>query len=230
MRQTNLDEFIQLEEQNKQLEKKVQQEVEKNRQKEQILFHQSKLASMGEMLSSIAHQWRQPLMEINSLFIPIEAQLKSNKSVDNEEILNSIKKLNDITNYMSNTINDFRNFFSSNKQAIKFNLSTQINSAINILSTSLKQNNINLEIIVKKNPEVYGIKSEYSQVLINIINNAKEMLIFRKTPNPLIKITIDKKEDIAIIKIEDNAGGIKLRNIDDVLNLFIQKRKKMAQA
>ncbi|PHO08902.1 histidine kinase [Malaciobacter canalis] len=226
MRQTKLDEFIELEEQNRELEEKIQKEIEKNRQKEQILFHQSKLASMGEMLSSISHQWRQPLMEINSLFLPIEIKLRGNKSIDNDEVLEAISKLNEITKYMSNTINDFKNFFSTNKESIKFSLSTQINSAINILSTSLKDNNINLEIIVKKNPEVYGVKSEYSQVLINIINNAKEMLIYRKIKNPLIKITIDKKEDIAIIKIEDNAGGIKLKNIDDVFKPFYTNEKK----
>ncbi len=150
MRQTKLDEFIELEEQNRELEEKIQKEIEKNRQKEQILFHQSKLASMGEMLSSISHQWRQPLMEINSLFLPIEIKLRGNKSIDNDEVLEAISKLNEITKYMSNTINDFKNFFSTNKQSVKFSLSTQINSAINILSTSLKDNNINLEIIVKK--------------------------------------------------------------------------------
>ncbi|RXJ98619.1 histidine kinase [Arcobacter sp. CECT 8986] len=225
MRQTNLDEFLQLEEENKKLESKIKEEVRKNQEKEKVLVEQSKMASMGEMLSSIAHQWRQPLMEINSLFIPIEAKAKIENTVNKKELLTAIEKLNEITNYMSNTINDFRNFFSANKQKHKFNLSTQLNSVMNILSTSLKENNINIEIVVKKNPEIYGLKSEYSQVLINIINNAREILILRKVKNPLIKITIDKKEDTAVVLIEDNAGGIKIANIQDIFKPFVTFEK-----
>ncbi|RXJ83194.1 sensor histidine kinase [Arcobacter sp. CECT 8985] len=225
MRQTNLNDFIKLEEENKKLEYKIEEEVKKNVQKEKVLLEQSKLASMGEMLCSISHQWRQPLMEINSLFMPIEAKVKLENSVNKKELLAAITKLNEITTYMSNTINDFRNFFSENKQKQKFNLSTQINAVVNILSTSLKENNIKLEIVVKKNPEVYGLKSEYSQVLINIVNNAREMLVLRKIDKPLIKITIDKQEDNAVVLIEDNAGGIKTKNINDIFKPFVTFEK-----
>lgn len=116
MRQTQLEDFLQLEEHNKELEKRIEQELQKNREKDKLLFQQSKMAALGEMLGNISHQWRQPLMEINSLFLPIEAKLNLEIPLDNEELLESIKKLNDITKYMSNTIDDFRDFFVKDKE------------------------------------------------------------------------------------------------------------------
>jgi C4-dicarboxylate-specific signal transduction histidine kinase len=166
MRQTKLDEFLELEEQNKELEKLINLEVEKNRQKDKIMFQQNKMAAMGEMLNNIAHQWRQPLMEISSLFIPIQAKIDFDLDIDKKELNQTIIKLNEITKYMSNTIDDFKNFFATTKEKEEFKLSSQINASLNILSSSLKNNNIMLDIIVKKNPTVYGYKNEYTQVLI----------------------------------------------------------------
>ncbi len=114
------------------------------------MFQQNKMASMGEMLNNIAHQWRQPLMELSSLFIPIQAKLDFDLELDKKELKESILKLNDITKYMSNTIEDFRDFFATNKEKEKFKLSEQINASLNIISSSLKANDIMLEIIIKK--------------------------------------------------------------------------------
>ena len=122
MRQTRIDEFLELEHHNKELEKKIEEEVAKNREKDKLMFQQAKLASLGEMLGNISHQWRQPLMEINSLFLPIEAKLSLDMPLDNQEILETIDKLNHITKYMSNTIDDFKNFFATNKEKIKFEI------------------------------------------------------------------------------------------------------------
>lgn len=226
MRQTKLDDFIELEKQNEELEKLIALEVEKNRQKDKIMFHQNKLASMGEMLNNIAHQWRQPLMELSSLFIPLQAKLDFDMPIDNSEIKESILKLNEITKYMSNTIDDFRDFFASDKKKEEFKLSSQINASLSIISSSLKNNNIMLDIIVKKNPTLYGYKSEYTQVLINIINNAKDVLLQRKIINPKIRITINEtKKDILTI-IEDNGGGVKVEPIEDIFKPFFTHDKK----
>ena len=220
MRQTQLDEFLELEEQNKELEKLVAVEVEKNRQKEKIMFQQNKMASLGEMLNNIAHQWRQPLMELSSLFIPIQAKIDFDIELDKKEIKDSILKLNDITKYMSNTIDDFRDFFATDKEKEEFKLSEQINASLNIISSSLKTNNIMLEIIIKKNPTLVGYKNEYTQVLINIINNAKDILIQRKIPNPKIKIVISEIKEEIIISVEDNAGGVKVQPIENIFKPF----------
>jgi len=226
MRQTKIDEFMELEEQNKELEKLIAIEVDKNRQKDKIMFHQNKLASMGEMINNIAHQWRQPLMELSSIFIPIQARIDFDLEIDKKELKESIKRLNIITKYMSSTIDDFRDFFATNKEKEKFKLLEQINSSLNILSGGLKENEIMLDIIVKKNPTIYGYKNEYAQVLINIINNAKDILIQRKIKNPKITITITETKNEVIIMIEDNAGGIKVNPIEDIFKPFFTYEKK----
>ena len=226
MRQTRLDEFLELEEQNKELEKLIQKEVEKNRQKDKIMFHQNKMASMGEMLNNIAHQWRQPLMEISSLFIPIEAKLNFDIPLDKKELSATIKKLNDITKYMSNTIDDFKDFFATNKEKEEFKFSSVINASLNILSSSIKEHDILLDIVIKKNPMIYGYKNEYTQVLINIINNAKEILIQRKIKNPKITITVLENKNEVIIMVEDNAGGVKVTPIEDIFKPFYTHEKK----
>ncbi|MGB6329894.1 MAG: HAMP domain-containing sensor histidine kinase [Halarcobacter sp.] len=225
MRQTKLDDFLELEEQNKELEKLVAVEVEKNRQKDKIMFQQNKMASMGEMLNNIAHQWRQPLMELSSLFIPIQAKLDFDLELDKKELKESILKLNDITKYMSNTIEDFRDFFATNKEKEKFKLSEQINASLNIISSSLKANDIMLEIIIKKNPTLNGYKNEYTQVLINIINNAKDILIQRKIKEPKIKIIVSETKKDVLISIEDNAGGVKVDPIENIFKPFFTYEK-----
>ncbi len=225
MRQTRIDEFLELEHHNKELEKRIEEEVTKNREKDKLMFQQAKLASLGEMLGNISHQWRQPLMEINSLFLPIEGKISLDIPLDKEEILETISKLNHITKYMSNTIDDFKNFFATDKEKIKFQLLEQINSTINIISGGLKNNNIKLDIIIQKNPELTGYKNDYSQVLINIINNAKDVLVQRKIENPYIKISIFEENDNIITTVEDNAGGIKVDPIEKIFEPFFTYEK-----
>jgi len=225
MRQTKIDEFLELENYNKELEKRVKEEVAKNREKDKLLFQQNKMAALGEMLGNISHQWRQPLMEISSIFLPIEAKLNMDIPLDNKEVLESIEKLNDITKYMSNTIDDFKNFFLKEKEKINFEILEQIHSTINIISSSLKKHDIKLEIIIQKNTQMLGYKNEYSQVLINIINNARDVLIQRKIQNPKIKIIISENKNDIITKIEDNAGGIKITPISKVFDPFFTYEK-----
>lgn len=226
MKQTSLEDFIELEEQNKELEKLVSIEVEKNRQKDKMLFQQNKLASMGEMLENIAHQWRQPLMELSSLFIPIEAKLNFQKEVKNEELLEAISKLNQITKYMSTTIDDFKNFFATNKERSEFKLSDQINSSLGIIISGLKKNQILVDIVLKKNPTLYGYKNEYTQVLMNLLNNAKDALIERKIKDPKITLTLSADDENSILTISDNAGGVSVEPIDDIFKPFFTYGKK----
>ncbi len=225
MRQTRIDEFLKLEHYNKELEKRIEEEVAKNREKDKLMFQQAKLASLGEMLGNISHQWRQPLMEINSLFLPIEGKIALDVPLDKEEILETISKLNHITKYMSNTIDDFRDFFATDKKKIKFQLLEQINSTINIISNGLKEHNIKLDIIIQRNPEMIGYKNDYSQVLINIINNAKDILVQRKIKNPYIKISIFEENKNIITTVEDNGYGIKVKPIEKIFEPFFTYEK-----
>ncbi len=216
---------IELERYNRELKKKIKEEVYKNREKDKLMSQQARLASMGEMLGNISHQWRQPLMEISSLFMPIEAKLSMDMKIEKEELLETITKLNEISKYMSNTIDDFKNFFAKDKEKIEFELLEQINSTINIISAGLKANDIKLDIIIQKNPIMTGYKNEYSQVLINIINNAKDVLVQRKIVNPKIDIIIEEKDGLVITSIHDNAGGIKVKPIEKVFDPFFTYEK-----
>ncbi|MGM0518636.1 MAG: sensor histidine kinase [Campylobacterota bacterium] len=226
MRQTKLDDFIELEEQNKKLEKKVQDEVNKNRQKDKVLFQQAKFASMGEMLVNISHQWRQPLMELSSLFLPIEAKLKMNQDIEKDELREFIEKQYSIIKYMSSTIDDFKNFFAKDKQKVEFEVFEQVKSTINIISGSLKSYDIKLNIVIKKNPTLCGYKNEFSQVLINIINNARDILIQRKIKNPQIDILIQEEKEFLVTTINDNAGGVKVKPLSKVFDPFFTFDKK----
>ncbi len=223
MIQNEIDEFI---EHSKELEKRIEEEVEKNRDKDKLMFQQAKMASLGEMLGNISHQWRQPLMEINTLFLPIEAKISVGMDIQNDEILDVIRKVNDITKYMSNTIDDFRNFFATDKEKIKFKLLDQVNSTLNIISVSLKKNNIKLDVIIQKNPEIIGYKNEFSQVLINIINNANDILVQREIQKPYIKIIIKEENEQILTIIEDNGGGIDIEPIDKIFEPFFTYQKK----
>ena len=226
MRQTRLDDFLQLEEHNKELEKEIKEELRKNKDKDKLLFQQNKMAALGEMLGNISHQWRQPLMEISSLFLPIEAKLHMNIPLDEKEVLESINKLNEITKYMSNTIDDFRDFFASDKEKIEFKLLEQINSTINIINGGIKANNIKLDIFIKKNPTLIGYKNEYSQVLINIVNNAKDILIQRTIENPTIYIKVQKENETISITLEDNAGGIDENILPKIFDPYFTTKHK----
>lgn len=166
-------------------------------------------------------------MEINSIFLPIEAKLSMDLSIQKEELLQSINKLNEITKYMSNTIDDFRDFFATDKEKIEFKVLEQINSTINIISGGLKANNIKLDIIIQKNPILLGYKNEYSQVLINIINNAIYILE-KHQDEKIINICVKKSDDKIIISVSDNGGGIDQENIEYIFekNFTTKKNKK----
>lgn len=232
MKQTSLEDFIELEEhtyqlevQNKELSKRVDEEIRKNREKDELMFHQSRFASMGEMIGNIAHQWRQPLMELSSLFINVEAQMKLTGKISGQEVLETIQKSNEITKYMSSTINDFQNFFSKDKEKVCFHMSEQLNTTINIISSGIRKNKVDVEIVVKNNPEICGYKNEYAQVLINIINNARDVLVYRKISNPKIRIIIEEKGENAVVTIQDNAGGIKTNPISKIFEPFYTQEK-----
>ncbi|QCT94370.1 HAMP domain-containing histidine kinase [Caminibacter mediatlanticus TB-2] len=191
------------------LDKRVKKEIEKRRKKEEILAHQSKLAALGEMLGNIAHQWRHPLTRLSLLIQNLEMAYKMNKLDENR--FNNFKE-NAIyqINYMSQTIDDFTNFFKKDTKKIEFCPKDIINDALKLLEARIKQNGVEIVLDIKKIEPIYGYKTEFSQVILNIINNAIDVLKERNIENKKIFIRINGKK----IEIEDNAGGIP-ENIKD---------------
>jgi len=197
------------------LEKRIENEVEKNRQKDRMMFQQARLASLGEMLGNIAHQWRQPLMELGILFYKMKKSAK-----DNSEIENIYKKGISILEKMSQTIADFQNFFRPDKKIEEFEIYDTIKHSLSIVEGSLKRSDIEIVLNSSENIKVYGYKNEFSQVILNLINNAKDALNQNRLIDKRIEIDIKKEDDFVLIDVIDNGGGIKDNIIDKIFEPY----------
>ncbi len=185
------------------LDSRVKEEIEKRQQKEQMLMHQSKLASLGEMLGNIAHQWRHPLTRLSLLIQNLEMAAQMNK-LDKNFIQKFKEKAQAQIEYMSQTIDDFTNFFKKDTKKVEFCPKEIIEDALKLMEGRIKQNKVEVVLDIKKTEPILGYKTEFSQVVLNIINNAIDVLKERNIKDRKIFIRIDGKK----IEIEDNAGGI----------------------
>jgi C4-dicarboxylate-specific signal transduction histidine kinase len=215
---------IRMELQRRGVEESLAREASELEEKQKILFMQSRFASLGQMIANIAHQWRQPLTELNWVLFSLK---NSSQKADYNKFETNYKEAQKIISNMSNTIEDFSNFFNPNKQKALFAIQDSINDALNILSKELK----NEEITISKNfidIQVEGISNELSQVIINLIQNAKDAFIINNIENRKIQITISKIEiqskPFTQIDIEDNAGGINENYIDRVFEPYFSTK------
>ncbi|WP_331775317.1 ATP-binding protein [Sulfurospirillum sp. 1612] len=215
---------------NKNLQIKIEEEIQlkliKEREaneKERILAHQSKLASMGEMIGNIAHQWRQPLTELSSILINMELYFERGK-LSVEKFHTKVTEAHEQIVFMSKTIDDFRNFFASGKKKETVRISTIINKVNNLMSASLKNNNINFILDITDDFEVYCYPNELSQALLNIISNAKDILLERDIKDANIILKAFQKEDKHIVLVEDNAGGITVEPIDKIFEPYFSTK------
>ncbi len=207
------------------LEHKIQKEIDKRLEQEQILIQQSKLASMGEMIGNIAHQWRQPLSEISAIHMNMLATYEFNEFTK-EYLNNKIEEADILTSYMSQTISDFQNFFRPEEQKKLFNVKEACNKACFIVKSALKYHNIKLTFNVIDDEMVNGYQNEYSQVILNILSNAKDILLEREIKNPKIEIEIKSGDEYNIVKIEDNAGGVEDSIIDKIFEPYFTTHHK----
>jgi len=189
------------------LDKRVKEEVEKRSYQEQLLIHQSRFAAMGEMIGNIAHQWRQPLNALGLLLQNIENAYEMDM-LDEAYIVRSVEKGNRLTASMSQTIDDFRNFFKPNRDATIFKVSSTIESTLEMIKPSYDNHTINILLDVDETLCIKGFSSEFSQVLLNILNNAKDALNETNPAEKHISIKVFQKNDYVYVEIEDNAGGI----------------------
>ena len=208
---------------NLKLEEKISLEVEKNRQKDKQLIEQSRLAQMGEMLSMIAHQWRQPLNAISfsSAGLELKAQLgKANSDI----VLESAQNISENVQYLSRTIDDFKDFFKPQKEKQLISCTQVIKKTLKIISPSLQHKNI--EIIEELNMQemLYTYNNELQQVILNILQNAVDVLVDKQIEKPSIKITTFFKDNSYIIEIEDNGGGISADNIEKIFNPYFSTK------
>jgi signal transduction histidine kinase len=204
---------ILLEDINKNLELKVQIAIDEAQKKDRAMLHQSRLARMGTMLSMIAHQWRQPLSEVSGILMELETASKFKKA-DDTMIQESVKESNKVIQFMSYTIDDFRNFFKPDKQKVYFYIEDSCYEAISLIGASIKNYNITLNKKIKCNCEIYGYKREFAQVLLNLMSNAKDALIQKEIKKPTIDLEVDYIDGYSIVTIKDNAGGVNTEHMD----------------
>lgn len=182
--------------------------IEEIKEDPKTMYEQSRFAQMGEMIGNIAHQWRQPLTAIS--MIASSTKLNNQLGIaSNDEIEKSLDDIAGYTNYLSQTIDVFRNYYSTDKIIKNFNLITIINDVLSMLDANLKDSYI---VVFKEfqatNIECRGLPNELSQVLINVLNNARDVLVEKKVPSKNIKIVAYKQDVNAVIEIYDNGGGI----------------------
>ena len=205
---------------------KIDDELKAKFEKDRILVQQSKMATMGEMIGSIAHQWKQPLSVISmaNALLRINREMKDFSS--EKEIDDAIDDIDKSTHNLSQTIDDFRNFFNPNKQKVQFKISDAIEDTLKLISSQLRNNNI--EVIKDiEDIELNGYQNELLQTLINLFKNSKEELI-KKPSSEKRYIFIDayKEKNHLIIKIKDNANGIPENIIERVFEPYFTTKEK----
>ena len=202
---------------NKQLHEKIKIEMQKNEEKNRISIQQSRMASMGEMIENIAHQWRQPLSTISVLASGIEVK-KELGILSDEEIISSIKHIKNTTQYLSNTIEDFRSFFSKDKISSNLDIKNTIKKALDLVNATFITNQITVEQDVQS-IIFSSYENELIQVLMNILMNAKDALEHKESEK-LILIKVKKVKEKISISIRDNAGGVPEDIIDKIFEPY----------
>jgi C4-dicarboxylate-specific signal transduction histidine kinase len=210
---------------NKDLDNKIKDEVAQRQKQEALLIHQSRLAAMGEMIGAIAHQWRQPLNALGLVQQNLQFKYQMDK-LDDDFMNQSMDKSARLIQKMSSTIDDFRNFFKPNKHIESFNIHNIIQSTADLLEAQLKNNNIKLQIICNENLIIKGFQGEFSQVILNLLNNAKDALIENNSRQPTIIIDAVKNNDTVTITIKDNAGGIPDGIIDKIYDPYFTTKEE----
>jgi len=211
---------------NKDLQSQVEIELEKNREKEKILMQQVKLASMGEMIDAIAHQWQQPINLIN-LRIDILCQVFENKKLDQNQMDSFKEKISLNINHMLSTLSEFRTFFRPKKQEEDFDIKLMCEKVLLLVKDELIINNIKININEINNFSIKGIENEFKHLILNLINNSKDAFNEKNIPSNkrVIDINILSNDNKNTIEIIDNAGGIPENIIDEIFKANVSSKE-----
>lgn len=216
---------LKLENLNTDLENIVRTEVESNREKDRMMLLQSRQASMGEIIESVAHQWKQPLNTINLLLYEIDELSKGN--LENYAFVkDKISDIYKVIRYMSDTIDDFRSFFIPGREKKAFPLADSIIQTSKFLEAEFRHAGIEIEFDLDESLIFKGYQNEITQVVLNILNNAKDAFLENRVINPLLRIQIKRNGINALIVIEDNAGGIPEKILPGIFNAYVSTKRE----
>ena len=209
------------------LEDRIKKEIEKNRIQEMQLLEQSKFAQMGEMIGNIAHQWRQPLSVISVISSGLQFQIQNN-SFNSDEALKQLDTLNTNVQYLSQTIDQFRDFIKEKREEKIIIVQERIDQVLEIVDATFKNHFITIkkDMNYDKPIAIKVVLGELSQVVINILNNAKDAHLNNDLEDKWVKISCYEKNNMAIITIEDNAGGIPKDIIPKIFDPYFTTKHK----
>ncbi len=200
---------------------KIKEEERKAQITKEIMYQQSRLAQMGEMLSMIAHQWRQPLSAITATSGALSLKAKLDK-LDSKTAVELADKIQNFSKHLSNTIDDFRDFFKTDKIKKETNFKFLVDDVLNIIKSSLENNNIKFLLHVKSYKNFFTYDNEIKQVLLNLIKNAEDVLKEKEVKNAVVYIEIDNFS----LKVCDNAGGVDEEIIDKIFDPYFSTKKE----
>jgi len=208
---------------NSRLQSEVHEKVSEIREKDELLMQKFRLATMGEMLENISHQWKQPLHKLSLVMQNFYFRHKLEGSSE-EELEKFNKQSSILLNYMSNTIDDFRNFFSPQKEKETFDIDENIQKVLSILSSSIDEQEIQIDINSKNSSKVKGYPNEFGQVLLNLFSNSKDAFVLNRIQDKKIKIDISETDDKIMVSFLDNAGGIPVKILPKVFDPYFSTK------
>jgi len=197
-----------------------QQEI---RKKNEIIIYQSKMAAMGEMIGVIAHQLKQPLNVLSLFCQDVKSSFEFNE-IDEVFVKDFDENTKNQIQFLSKTIDNFRDFFDPNKVKQEFSIEDTVNKMLFLLEKQLTLNEVNISLDIQEK-RVFGIESEFSQVILNLITNAQDALIQNNIKNKMIKIKTYKQNEKIVFSIEDNAGGIPEKIKDKIFNPYFTTKQ-----
>jgi signal transduction histidine kinase len=215
-----------LEELNHSLEERIKRAVEENRHKDQIMALQARHAAMGEMIANIAHQWRQPLSTINLIVWDLVETFRNNE-LDQNNINEFYLHVNNIIQHMSQTIDDFRNFFHPQKDKTCFSLVNTIQNAISFLSANFITDSIKIEFEHEQDIKLLGYPNELVQVFINILNNARDKFLENEIWPRVIQIKVWNDNHNSYVIFKNNGGHIPEEIMGKIFDPYFTTREDL---
>ena len=205
-------------------EEKISEGVKQLREKDHMIIKQSRQAAMGEMIGNIAHQWRQPLNSIGVIVQNIEDAYNYDE-LTKEYMVEKINNVMTLLSYMSHTIDDFRNFFKPDKEKQSFSIAESVRSSLSFMDANFSHNNIKVDVDVVEDIKIWGYPNEYAQVLLNILNNARDIIKEREIKYGEIKIRVNASYSRSVVEIEDNGGGIRPDVIEKIFEPYFTTKE-----
>jgi signal transduction histidine kinase len=209
---------------NDEMQRLVDEEVAKNLEKQHMMELQTRHAQMGEMIAMITHQWKQPLSVIQTL----GSSLKMKHALGSLNAELFTEKMDNLLNqsmHMSQTVSDFQKFFTPSNKKVDFDIKETIASVLKLIEIDYTLHNIEIEVVEEDAVSVFGYENQYTQVILAILQNAKDALLSTVRDNKKITISLLREKDRSLVRIHDNAGGIPQEIIDTIFTQYVTTKE-----